>query len=418
MITRVELTNFKRFKNKSICLHPNTISFVVGGNNSGKSTVLHALAVWEFCKTLIVFERGKEALYAGQHTAGEGISFDDFTPINIPSFKYLWTNLKAQGSYTLHIKVVWLNKEQSEKYLTIALSLVQERLFMKNTDSNLAEDDEVPRIAYLPPFAGISDKEQWHSQAMRRKFIGQGLAGAVLRNVIIELNEKNRKTRKEKQGANGRLSNSELRKLRATDPYELLQQTLYNIFRCQLYPKSFNPEYHTRVQVNLKKGSIEKLRFTPYKDYRERDIMVEGSGFLQWLSVYTFALSPRVDVLLLDEPDAHLHTSLQQSIVDELKQISTKQRKQILFATHSNEIIKNADFADILFVKSSSEVKYLQEENQKTVVLSGLGTEYFPKWDAIERYKRILFVENESDAEFLKIWMNKTTAFPHNIVIH
>lgn len=43
--------------------------------------------------------------------------------------------------------------------------------------------------------------------------------------------------------------------------------------------------------------------------------MVEGSGFLQWLSVYTLALNPSINVLLLDEPDAHLHTTLQDHLL-------------------------------------------------------------------------------------------------------
>ena len=77
-----------------------------------------------------------------------------------------------------------------------------------------------------------------------------------------------------------------------------------------LYPKSFNESFHTHVQINLKKGNLdEHNRFIPTPKYNERDIMTEGSGFLQWLSVYTFALSPKIDILLLDEPDAHLHCS-------------------------------------------------------------------------------------------------------------
>jgi len=44
--------------------------------------------------------------------------------------------------------------------------------------------------------------------------------------------------------------------------------------------------------------------------------MVEGSGFLQWLSVFALATDPGLDVLLLDEPDAHLHSSLPARFVD------------------------------------------------------------------------------------------------------
>ncbi len=52
MITSVRLTRFKRFKDTKIELLPNGISFLAGGNNSGKSTLLQAIAVWEFCRAV------------------------------------------------------------------------------------------------------------------------------------------------------------------------------------------------------------------------------------------------------------------------------------------------------------------------------------------------------------------------------
>ena len=78
--------------------------------------------------------------------------------------------------------------------------------------------------------------------------------------------------------------------------------------------------------------------------------MVEGSGFLQWLSVYTFALSPDIDILLLDEPDAHLHCSLQDMLLMLLEDIAQKKNKQILVATHSSEVIRSFDYKKILFI--------------------------------------------------------------------
>lgn len=80
--------------------------------------------------------------------------------------------------------------------------------------------------------------------------------------------------------------------------------------------------------------------------------MTEGSGFLQWLSVYTYALNKDIDVLLLDEPDAHLHCSLQMLLVSKLQNFIEKNNKQILIATHSTEIIKNIPFNLIIPISS------------------------------------------------------------------
>ena len=64
--------------------------------------------------------------------------------------------------------------------------------------------------------------------------------------------------------------------------------------------------------------------------YNTRDLMVEGSGFLQWLSVFALATDPDLDVLLLDEPDAHLHPSLQEQLLDSLRDVATATGKQML----------------------------------------------------------------------------------------
>lgn len=417
MITKIELKNFKRFRNINIDFHPNTISFIVGGNNSGKSTILHALAVWEFCKTILVFEKGNNSILEGYNGAGLGIAFDNFSPLNIPSFKYIWTNLRANGGYNLSIKCFWQNNQNEEKFLSISLSLVQERLYIKAGDTNIVQGDKIPRIAYLPTFAGISIKEQWYSKAMRQTLIGQGLAGAVLRNEIIDLHRANMDLRAEKKGNAKKIPKAALKYIRENDPYELLQAIVLKNFSGLLYPLPFNPSFHTHVNVEFRKGETINNRFRPYENYTRRDIMVEGSGFLQWLSVYTFALSPDVDVLLLDEPDAHLHVELQSKLIDALKIIATKFNKQILLATHSVEVIKNTYASDILFIKSASIVKYLSEERSKTVVLSELGSEYSPIFEKIQRNRRILFVENDSDVKILKLITEGMIQWPDNLVV-
>lgn len=415
MIKKVEIRKFKRLTDVSVDLHPVALSLVVGGNNSGKSTLLHAIAVWQYSWTVIRFEKGESALLNSFHGAGLGISLDDFTPLNIPSFKYLWSNLSPGSGYTLTIDCFW-DASGVEKHLCIGLAFGQDRLYVKNRGSNLIEGDKIPIVAYVPPFAGIANKEQWYAPAMRNRLIGQGLAGAVLRNQIIELYNANLEERRKRKGDRTKISNSDLKWIRENDPYELLNQTLFSIFKGILYPVKFNQEFHTHVSIGFRKGEIVNKRFAPFPTYSERDIMAEGSGFLQWLSVYTFALSPNIDVLLLDEPDAHLHCSLQSELLDELNEITRKKHKQVIVATHSTEVIKAFDHKDIIYA-DKGQYKYLTDASQKTKVMSGLGTEYFLLLESIQRHKRILFVENKWDAEILRLFCNKYSHWPKNLVI-
>lgn len=406
MITRVSFHRFKQFADQSFDLHPG-ISLLGGGNNSGKSSILHGLAVWEFCRTAIEMERGSTAFLPGQAGQGRGLGDDEFSPINVPSLKHLWTNLKTQkvaetDGYTLKIRCEW-QCENADRHLEFGLALSNDRLFVKTTASNLNPGDKIPQFAYLPPFAGITARETRITGAIRRRRIGEGLAGAVLRNILLDMEARNLDKRRELRADKSKITDVDLRNLRANDPWELLQQNLRSTFSAELDVSPFHEEYHSYVQIEVVKGTVDGYKIKRYQGYNKRDLMVEGSGFLQWLSVFALATDPNVNVLLLDEPDAHLHSSLQEQLLESLLEVVASSEKQILVATHSTELLRNAVPSDILHIRGGGMGgKYLREEAQKVGLLAGLGSDYAPRIDQAKHTKRILFVEGRTDIPILK----------------
>ncbi|MBK6530815.1 MAG: ATP-binding protein [Deltaproteobacteria bacterium] len=67
-----------------------------------------------------------------------------------------------------------------------------------------------------------------------------------------------------------------------------------------------------------------------------------GSGFRQVVLLLAFLYTRRGSVLLIDEPDAHLHMILQGVIYAELTRIAADQRSQLIIATHSEVVINRA----------------------------------------------------------------------------
>jgi predicted ATPase len=407
VVARASFHRFKQFRDQAFDLRPG-VSLLGGGNNAGKSTILHGLAVWEFCRTAIEMERGPDTFLAGHGGQGLGLGDDEFSPINVPSLKHLWTNLKTQkdgepDGYTLKIRSEW-DANGAPRHLEFGVSLAHDRLFVKTTNSNLTAGDSIPRVAYLPPFAGMTDRETRTTGAIRRRRIGEGLAGAVLRNILLDMQERNVRERRRLRGDKSKISDADLKTLRATDPWELLQQNLRSTFGAELDISPFREEYHSYIQIEVVKGDVDGYKIKRYPGYNKRDLMVEGSGFLQWLSVFALAIDPNINVLLLDEPDAHLHSSLQEQLLDSLRMIASRTGKQALVATHSAEILRNADPTDILHIRSGGKGgRYLAEERQKVALLAGLGSDYAPRVDRAKRTKRILFVEGRSDLKVLKI---------------
>ncbi|MFT3014349.1 AAA family ATPase [Klebsiella quasipneumoniae] len=430
-VKKVELKKFKKYKDASISLN-NELSLLVGGNNSGKSSLLQAMATWQFCKTLLEIEKGRKSWTSAATNQGLGLSIVDFTPMFIPTLSHLWTNLKSQkqtevDGYTLKIKLYWDNQSGIEKFLEIGLSLANDRLFIKNTSSNLTldeivnqdgfpDDTNIPQIAYLPPFAGITDREVRMSPAMRNRLIGQGLSGGVIRNSLYDIHLENQRKRILLKDGKTKISSRDLTILRSNDAWEILQKTLFDLFSIKIEVTPFNEQYHSYLRVDCVAGSVNGYQFTKYPNFNARDIMVEGSGFLQWLSVYTLALSEEFNVILLDEPDAHLHTQLQKNLTERLEDITIQKGKQVLLATHSTELIRAYEPSKILAL-ANARGKYLSSDDDKIGLLSGIGTMYSPKIHKLTEGKRLLIVEGVSDERFLKkIFTKLELTWPSNIV--
>jgi len=87
MITKVVLKNFKRFKDETFELDKVTV--LAGVNNSGKSTVIQAIATWHFAL-------GKW-LESGRTTQRTGVSRKEFSSVPLIEFNQLWTDKSTKN---------------------------------------------------------------------------------------------------------------------------------------------------------------------------------------------------------------------------------------------------------------------------------------------------------------------------------
>jgi AAA15 family ATPase/GTPase len=423
-VNLIELSNFKKFDEINVDINENGLSLISGVNNSGKTSLLHALAVWEYAKILLINYRGQQSLLEEYDVEkkGLGIAPESFSPISIPSLRYLWKDQRTIGSYQLKIKVGWKGSENRNLFLELAYTLNGNNFAIKKSDSNLSESDQIPTIAYLPPFGGMNENESWLSVADRRKLIGKGQAGSVIRNLLLDLHDAHESTIEEKKNElfpnKKRLTQADQQVLKGINTeWRQLKEILSEVFHVNLYVHDFDSQFHNFVSVDVidlikNPETQEKERNNSSK----RDLMVEGSGFLQWLSVFALALDKNNDVLLLDEPDAHLHSSLQSLLMEKLEKICEENNKQILMVSHSSDLIKLIDYQKVLHVEASK-AEYLKNNEEKVLVLEGLGSKYFPLLDSMIEHKKVLLIENSSDARILKsLCIKLGKIWPENIV--
>lgn len=233
------------------------------------------------------------------------------------------------------------------------------------------------------------------------------MAGSIIRNMIYDLYLEDKKLSDSLMKNKSRLSAADKQILKEKSPLQKLQNNLRSTFSSQLEIEPFSEDFHTVLRVYERKIIQDngEMVVLPKSKYSPRDIITQGSGYLQWLSIFCVLYTAGTDILLLDEPDAHLHASLQRELLSKLKEaIGEEPEKQILISTHSVEMIKQAPL-NIIFSMDSH--KYLSEETSRVAVLAGIGSDYFPKIDLLKRYKRLIFVENESDKKILSILGDK-----------
>src|SRR5688572_4162486 len=93
MLTKLIIRNFKRFNEANIELGKSVV--FVGPNNSGKTTALQALALWDIGLRLWLAKRGGKA--SPEKRPGVTINRRDLISIPVPAADLLWHALHVRN---------------------------------------------------------------------------------------------------------------------------------------------------------------------------------------------------------------------------------------------------------------------------------------------------------------------------------
>lgn len=322
MITRFTIANFKSLDAATLELGNAVV--LVGPNNSGRTSALQAMTLWDVGWRRWAEKRDESA--ASERT-GVTINRRDLYPIPIPKARLLWKNLHTQNTLSE------AGRSRTEKvYITLTAEGVHEdepwtcsmEFYYANEESfycRLKEpaDGRVPKgarchpIVFLPPMSGLTEREHRKEDGEIRVLIGEGRTAEVLRNLCWQLFSR------ENKAAWGAL---------VGHVQDLFQITLLD----PIYIKE-------RAELSL--------------GYRERsgvelDLSSSGRGCQQVLLLLTYMLANPGAILLLDEPDAHLEILRQRDVYNLLTEVAAQQHSQIVAASHSEVVLQEAAERDVV----------------------------------------------------------------------
>lgn len=382
MITKILIENFKKFERAEIELGHDTILFV-GQNNGGKTTALQALSLWSFLAQQWQTKKGKSK--AKQRT-GAPIPRNEVWAAPVREARMLWNNgdVKDKQSKQVNIRITvsGINGEHWEYGMEATYSN-QELLFCKPTDPGVQPPKEASSVFHLPPLSGVQTSEKKIDLGAQLRVIGEGRPGEILRNLLWQLHEN------------------------APEKWSDLKGRVRDLFGMELLPIHYNALADPDINVYYQPVLPDKKKIkTPL------EIASAGSGFLQFLLLAAFMYVHEKSVLLIDEPDSHMHVFLQRGMFDWIQEIARKNGSQLIISTHSEVLVNGVELERVTTFfgdtprkprfKSRSLIHALKEVSPLEVI----NTEW---------KKTIFFAEGDTDLRILKAWAD---AMKHPVLPH
>lgn len=160
------------------------------------------------------------------------------------------------------------------------------------------------------------------------------------------------------------------------------------------------------VESNWRKIEIQKPRVlfgTPTvlemvyaEDGIAREVSMSGFGFQAWMQIMTHMMRGGAnDILVLDEPDIYLHADLQRRLFH----IARRRFGQIFLATHSAEIMNEANSGDVILVRPELQTgRRITTEEGYRAAHSLLGSSENADFARLSRAQRIIAFEGNDRA--------------------
>lgn len=383
MLTKLTIRNFKRFNEVEVELG-NPVVFI-GPNNSGKTSAMQALALWDVgVKRWNEKRAGKSA---PEERPGVTINRRDLLAIPHPSANLLWRDLRVrnvqriegeQQTDTVRIDLIVEGIDEDRAWTCgLEFDYANEESFycrpLRLDDSKPPSRMPIPKeagsthIAFLPPMSGLAATETRLDQGAVKVRVGEGRTAEVLRNLCFRI-----------------LSES-------PDEWDSLVKRIDDLFAAKLDKPRYVEE---RGEITM--------------GYREHgsalDLSSSGRGLQQTLLILAYMYANPGAVILLDEPDAHLEILRQRHIYHLITDVASERGNQIIAASHSEVLLNEAADKDLVIAFVGTPHRIGDGQSQVRKALAEIG---FDQYYQAQQTGWVLYLEGSTDLAILKAFAKR-----------
>lgn len=330
-IDTLRIRRFKQIQDATVSL--GDVTLLIGANNSGKSSVLQAL---HFAVSVAQSAR----------LVGEGVSWAtdkfqlSFNPSQLIYSPVADVMSLANGGQLQEAAAsrmeIELTSDQGQTS-TVGVRRGRNRNIQVVVEGRaLGEqlmDIEHPFTVFAPGLAGIPKEERFFSPGVVRRIVARGDANLVLRNI--------------------------LRMLKRDDAmWDAFSADMQSIFPGMAISLEFNEDTDEHISAYVQQSGAPRL-----------PLDAAGTSVLQASQILGYVTLFGPKVLILDEPDSHLHPDNQRALCSLVSALANKRGFQALVSTHSRHVLDALGRSGPVVWMSKGQIRTEPDQNATQVLL-------------------------------------------------
>jgi AAA15 family ATPase/GTPase len=410
-IHKFQIKNFKTFKD-AVFYFNHDLNIFTGVNNSGKTTVLEALSLWQECFLKLINEarRAEKGYRRGDYILGPSYNryfpFQEINSVRSPNFEDIFHQRNKKSNIILSLTLIDEHGEElnipfqitsSGSNYVIALNGYSNYNHRQFNDY-FASLPEPISLIYSTPVDQINIDEDFVTEPKIKEKLLLRQSVDVLRNRLYRI-------------------------INGIDP--VISQNFQNDLNYILYNSEKKVEFN--IATNIQKDPKSVIHFRVGSKDTFKDLSLLGSGTLQIIGILLNLYSPAevksdLKLVLLDEPDSHIHRDIQKRMIDVFNKFG--KNVQLFITSHNEALIRSAspyqvfhldgrNTGDFMSIHHNIDTGHLGLHfkgimpSSFTPVIRSIGnTTGLDFINALEA-DRLIFVEGEDDAKVIRILLNQ-----------
>lgn len=297
MLQSIKIERFKNIDEIEVPL--GGINLLIGSNNAGKSSIQQAI---QFSVSIAQSAAQQNARWSGDRCpsslSSESLIYSPLRDIEaLAPAGHLQTKLEHAIKVTFNGETSSTVTIRKGKNRNIATALEGKEL------GERLQDIENPYSIIVPGLAGIPSAEEYRPPSVVRKAAAKGDSNSVFRNILLLLTK---------------------------------DQVSWNSFKSKF--QAVFPDYDLDVAFDPNMDEHIEARVTS----NEVSLPIDscGTGILQAIQILAYYYLYKPQLLILDEPDSHLHPNNQRILARLLKQLHDETGCQLIISTHSRHFFE------------------------------------------------------------------------------